>query len=602
MIMAVHSDLGLPVILVEELDNERVNAFARNYLGEEKKISFLNSLSLGKNRPRQSRTHNFARFASNPYLLAALIFIYINTPNRDLPRNNGALFHRLAMALWERERIRNTHQGIPFEEAARAFGKLAFTMLEANMPNSVSREYVLRFLAESILIAGKSANFIEIRGDEIRFYHQLLQEYFAAVHLAEVGIGNKLRPPKYSSRYTRIAQKWDQVIIALCGITAPDATITQIAKIDPDLAVTCLESGITVSQTAFSTLLNELQMTLRNKDSAARYSAAEALRRLEWSPKTSELKSWYAVAQQNWKHCIEIGQKCIPALVNALSDNDKVRLPVIRVLAAIRAKEVVPILIQLLQTGNKEVRLSSIRALRDLDEPSCVKALIEQLEVNDKDISAAAGKALARLGGVALPSLIQMLGEEDFRLRVAAAKILHRLGWQPTDSKSTVLYVAALEGWQLPRNMNVSNIAELIPYVCDSHQITRLFSIKALAQYHVVSSVNELHKALLHADKETRVAAVHALGTLHEATSIVHLVGALGDESTEVRAETQISLERYGDSAVYELERVLHTGEMDVAITAVSVLERIGTSSAIAALEKVLTSVNPKIASRLREL
>src|SRR5690606_27491611 len=73
-------------------------------------------------------------------------------------------------------------------------------------------------------------------------------EYFAAVGLAAAGMPTLLMRPTFDRRGHRLATKWDQVIIALCGIVSnPDLTVSHVAEVDPFLALECIASGINVS-------------------------------------------------------------------------------------------------------------------------------------------------------------------------------------------------------------------------------------------------------------------------------------------------------------------------------------------------------------------
>ncbi len=242
-------DLDLPTVLAEEMQEPQIRQFAVNYLGEETAPKFLTRVLPGKDSDRDDARHLF-RLARNPYLLAALIFVYTSSPDGDLPRNTGALMRMLAQALWERERQRGTPGWIPFEEMEAAFGRLAFAMIDQDMPIDVPLYYVMNYLGHrnyALLLAGRDANIVEVRGNVVRFYHQLMQEYFVAAKLRRSGVKDKITEPKFFWGSFRHSTKWDEAVIALCGISENvNSLIRYIARTDAFLAVQCILSGIPV--------------------------------------------------------------------------------------------------------------------------------------------------------------------------------------------------------------------------------------------------------------------------------------------------------------------------------------------------------------------
>ncbi len=276
-------NLHLPRILVQEMNEEQIRQFVRNYLND--KAEPLLKRLFPKQDGDRDEVHSLLHLAKNPYLLAALIFVSQCTSEEDLPRNNGALFRRLVQTLWERERQKGTPGWIPFDQMEEAFSHLALAIIDEEQPADVSLEYAWnrirnktkfwqgRDASNALLWAGQNANLVIIIGDHVRFYHQLLQEYFAAVRLEQLGFQKKLfyqqvmqdyaksasfvtRLPPYKPideewffATEKLRKKWEQVILALAGIASNvDATINQLVKIDPLLAAQCLGTGINASE------------------------------------------------------------------------------------------------------------------------------------------------------------------------------------------------------------------------------------------------------------------------------------------------------------------------------------------------------------------
>jgi len=217
---------------------------------------------------------SLARLARNPYLLGALIYLYQESEIRDLPRNSGDLSARLVAALWEREKQRRTPGWVPFEKMQTILSRLAFEMIDKDLPTLVPKRYVLqhmtsrrwfggRNMANSLFDACKRANLIESRGGLVGFYHQLLQEYFAAARLMELDLAQYVPPLEaVGESGFRVAKKWDQVVIAACGCDKQkaDEVLSTTASLDPILALACVESGADFSES----VLEEVRQAVAN--------------------------------------------------------------------------------------------------------------------------------------------------------------------------------------------------------------------------------------------------------------------------------------------------------------------------------------------------
>jgi hypothetical protein len=215
-------------------------------------------------------------------MLGALVFIYENAPTGDLPTNNGTLFQSLARALWERERQRGTHK-LPFEQAEAAFARLAFSIIEEDRPVDVPLAYTIEKLGdENWLQLGERANYVRVNGDHMRFYHQLMLEYFAAIEVNRIGIISKVGALAQSGTIRRrVATKWDEVMVAACGLgDDPAATLRRIFELDRELAVYCL-LGLDATQEVRQEIIKSLLVDLLDQENGMRrFVAARTLIRL----------------------------------------------------------------------------------------------------------------------------------------------------------------------------------------------------------------------------------------------------------------------------------------------------------------------------------
>ncbi|RMG75374.1 MAG: HEAT repeat domain-containing protein [Chloroflexi bacterium] len=397
-------------MLVKPLEDEQISAFAARYLPEDMVDSFLARIF-----PKWSwKEHrSLIHLARNPYMLTALLTVYEHQGN--LPTNTGALFHTLAQVLWERERLRNTPGWIAFAEMRERFGQLAFDMIDADQPLDIPLNYALeRIKDEGLLKAGASAGFIRLNQDSVRFSHQLMLEYFAAWGLQHVGVEACIRPPEISWR-GREAQKWDEVVVALCGIV-DDASdlISQIAEVDLFLATDCIGSGIEVSADCQAPIIARLIQALQDEEGRVRETAAEAIEKIGDAQILASL-------------IIQTNQEKIPLLVQALSNEYEVQQVAIAILIEI-GKLAVPHLIQALQDKHWRVREAAAEALGQIGDAQAMTHLMQALQDKDSDVRRVAAWALVKIGKPAVPHLMQTLKDEHSDVRSAAAWTLGRIG------------------------------------------------------------------------------------------------------------------------------------------------------------------------------
>ncbi len=306
--------VNLPTVLAGEMDEGRIRQFAHNYLGEDDAGRFLERVTPTKFSGHTDESRSLFRLAKNPYLLTALMVVYKSSPEGDLPRNNGALFRRLAMALWERERTRNLLGWIPFEQMESSLGRLAFAMINEDKPIDVPLDYVRQYVEDvGLLPAAASANFVEIRGNELRFYHQLMLEYFAATSLHHQNIGSVLLWPRLIGG-GRLARKWDQAVIAACGISVNTSEMIKVIQQgDPFLAALCVSSGIHMDRDSIEDLVAHLMWMVSNPREWRDQDVFEGIHNIAlWVIRENAIMALGNIGHEN----------AIPTLIQALSDED----------------------------------------------------------------------------------------------------------------------------------------------------------------------------------------------------------------------------------------------------------------------------------------
>lgn len=256
--------LDLPRVRVEPLDDARIT----DYL-ERNHVAGLQTLL---DDPR-SRVRDMAR---NPFNLSLLVSAY-KSNQRDMA-NRGRLMEWFVGELFAREE-RLAHRGwLPREVQMRALAQLAFAMQaqgeSTTLAFKTARELVpagVEFNGDEVNVKpadlfrfARAATLLDAAVEpDVRFYHHLLQEYFAALELlrrfeqgedlsalwqakrlasemspSEVGEWDALPEPP--------ATGWEVTTILACGLTREPARLIEMIRPHyPTLAARCLdESGI----------------------------------------------------------------------------------------------------------------------------------------------------------------------------------------------------------------------------------------------------------------------------------------------------------------------------------------------------------------------
>ncbi len=573
-----HDDLRLgdiPTVLVEPLTDEKIREFAVQYLGPERADAFLERVFPPKEinwweRDKIER-RSLIHLARNPYLLAALALIFEH--GGDLPRNTGALFQKLAMVLWERERLRQTPGWIPFDEMRAAFGKLAFDMIDDDQPIDVPLDYAESNLGNAnVLDIGRSANFVTMTKDKIRFSHQLMLEYFAAAGLFAVGYETRLSRPVFDSS-GRDTSKWDKVIVALCGIVSdPSLVVNKVVSIDAFLADDCLRSGIEVTPATHKLFITSLSAALHDSNRHLRYWAAEGLG--------------------------EIGTPAIPALMDALHDVESfVRSGAAQALGKIGDPSAVPALLDTLHDADDDVRYGAARALGKIGDTAAIPTLVAALHDVKSFVRSGAAEALGNIGDpAAIPALLAALHDADSYVRRSAADALGNIG-DPAAIPALLdalhdadSYVRYLTTEALGKIGDTAAIPELIERLTDTAYLNHYLESVCDAAAHALGKIGTpaipaLLDALHVYDWEVRSGAARALGMIGDPIAIPALMDDLHDNDSDVRSNAARVLGKIGDPAIPALLDALHDdANWTVRSGAARALGMIGDPASIPAL------------------
>jgi formylglycine-generating enzyme required for sulfatase activity len=167
---------------------------------------------------------------------------------------------------------------------------LAFQMQAKGESAAFTREQVGGYLSEDLLYAAQSANLLTL-GEEIRFTHQLLQEYFAANRLKrelekQTPAANFFPPDAWWK-----PTGWEETALLLAGLYNDDCSpvVDWLADAQPQLAVRCMfESGAALAENATEALrlrerwLPRLRDLARDSDAWARAAVGRALGQIDY--------------------------------------------------------------------------------------------------------------------------------------------------------------------------------------------------------------------------------------------------------------------------------------------------------------------------------
>lgn len=218
-----------------------------------------------------------------------------------------------------------------------------------------------------------------------------------------------------------------------------------------------------------------------------------------------------AVQQAVTRLLILVGPPAIPALEDALrTEHAAVRFSAAHILGEIGSRDVVPVLVQVLEDADLHLRRLLVHALGRLADPRAIPALIDCLDDRDVQTVAAAVETLGRLNARdAVPALCHVVERPEPTIRLAAVQVLGRL--------------------QDPRA--VPTLVKALRY--NDYQL-QLATVEALAQTHSDAAIPALERLLDSDSISLRRAAVQALVASASPDRLPGLRHALSDPDPQI--------------------------------------------------------------------
>jgi formylglycine-generating enzyme required for sulfatase activity/predicted nucleotidyltransferase len=260
------NDLNLPRVLVEPLDKARIHDFLVKHKAE------------GLAKLLDDPASSLGEMASNPLNLFVLVMVYHKGGrNLQVLANRGRLFESFSWELMSHEQKWH-RDAFSVDSKIELFARLAYDMQKQGSGTTFDLESAQSALPKQVLMMGEpvpvdsAAVFRFGRGasildpltlPDVRFYHHLLQEYFAARELLKrFSTGEDLSafwktprtkeemPAAEVSEWDALpeppATGWEVTTILACGLSQDaQKLIEAIRLINPALAGRCLnEAGI----------------------------------------------------------------------------------------------------------------------------------------------------------------------------------------------------------------------------------------------------------------------------------------------------------------------------------------------------------------------
>ena len=301
--------------------------------------------------------YSLMRLAGNPYMLFMLTQVYLGSG--DIPDNRGILFDRFVQILLLREKLAtrdDESRRIEIQTSGKqlldALSNLAWTMQsqrrssvnreEAGERESSPRTVIARDTAADIMTHTKihqaaGASLLSVSDKEIRFTHQLLQEYFTALGMQARLEANELEahrlwPPKRWWERTG----WEEATILLAGLHPKDtsAVVNWLAEANPEVVAQCIQrSGARTPERLLKRLREEwiprLTDVAGDPHPAARAAVGRALSSVEINGKPLDNRPGVGVTlnQDTNLWLPDIDWVKIPGGPFIYQDNQKLKLP-----------------------------------------------------------------------------------------------------------------------------------------------------------------------------------------------------------------------------------------------------------------------------------
>ncbi|MDE0608539.1 MAG: HEAT repeat domain-containing protein [Anaerolineaceae bacterium] len=434
--------LGLPLAQTGPLSAENIRFFVRSWLGPQAAPRLLDTLlgdtstgGGGDLRPRRL-------MARNLFTLGALCLLHKSRPGDEAVENRGALLRRATAEMWLRQPDDSLFTSLRLEEVEAGLGALASAMLTGESGVYVSRREALGHVGRrDLLEAALRANFLQQRGERLRFTWQAQMEYFAALTQRDGALWRQVRPPVTGEGGDRQQDSRESMIItAACLSANPEETLLGINRVNPFLALRCIANGIDVPERSVEPIIGNLIRVAHSAQHDARVATAGALAEIDLELALPVLlaamrEGTPAVRRAAVLALWQLDVPPLPSLQDSLAASGAALTDAARVAIRNLRERGLPTLLMLLMNEDARLRRGACQGLAWLQDVAGVPALMQLLHDGDDLVCMEASAALGRLGdAMAAPALVAVLRHDNWRVRRAAALALATLGDAALDS------------------------------------------------------------------------------------------------------------------------------------------------------------------------
>ncbi|MDD7942873.1 HEAT repeat domain-containing protein [Actinomycetospora lutea] len=515
-----------------ELDDERVDAFARAYFHDEPEAATL----ITSFRRDLAGSRRLRTLVSNPFFLLRTLEFYDEV--RTIPeRLTDLLTFGVAMALPREETEDTNDHARPLLEA------LAYHMTKDELV-AVDPDRAVGWLAagdaapvdlteaQAVWQTAQQAGLTTIAGDEVRFSHQLIQEFFAACHLRDQPLTGTLLETVARPSFTEVRLMWADL--------APGLADRVVAFLHDDAAGVRAAAASVLGPLGDRGATDPLARLLTDANDVVRRSAALALATLA-------------------------DNRAVPVLVEQLRNTERgARLLAAQALAGLADARSVPGLLDALRADESgEVRVAAAAALGSSGDERALRPLVEILvNSTDRAVSDAAARALGRLGDPrAVPDLMaRLVARAD---SFAAIDGLLALGDEAHASLAEALRHdrSATRRERAAFALGLSRrprfIPDLVAALGDTDRTVQEQSASALGHFGE-PALAALLQTFEDGDVATARWVLYALGVMGGPRVVPHLLAAL-QSGSEPLAEMAARSLRRSTGAVEALEDILST-------------------------------------------
>ena len=246
------------------------------------------------------------------------------------------------------------------------------------------------------------------------------------------------------------------------------------------------------------------------------------------------------------------------------------RTETVRALGKIGDAESIRRLLAELQLPREECKWEAIRALAETRNPGAVEPLIELLRDEAWSVRRSAVWALEKMGDArAIPPLVPSSHtDQEIEVRQSAAKALHTLGWQPDSPAMEADLAFALRDWDALVKLGGPAVPRLIEELGAKELELRRKVITALGDIRDARAIEPLITCLGPGDNDAALYALAQIGPEAGAP----LADVLRRHTSRVRAAIAATLGRLGAAGIEGLRIAVEDPDADVQQAAASLL------------------------------